>query len=252
MQVNFTIPWLTRRRLLGIIAPLVVIPVVIATSASSCGGGGNVAAQQENDASANIWNHYNSVQPLYQPTGDSVYRDTLTWTEAQHVLGLNTYTFVLRHGGNGGPIFECPSEGAAVPASAQLSNPQFVESDPNNGSSNPGSVIVGNMDPDGVYPPPTTLGTNVRCILGNGKPFLVYSEPDVIQFGAPLVKWDPSLYNGQGGFVIPGGVVTAQPICQVRYTTVSAPAGAPSASPDTQQTVAVTNCKAAKGSTPHN
>ena len=39
MQVSFTIPWLTRKRLLALM-PLAVIPVVIFTSASACNGGG--------------------------------------------------------------------------------------------------------------------------------------------------------------------------------------------------------------------
>ena len=43
MQVSFTIPWLTRKRLLGIALPLVVIPVIImvvnlATARARCCG----------------------------------------------------------------------------------------------------------------------------------------------------------------------------------------------------------------------
>ena len=79
MQVSFTIPWLTRKRLLALM-PLAVIPVVIFTSASACNGGG--AAATANTTNGNILGHYDNVQPPLEPTGHSVYRDTLTYAEA--------------------------------------------------------------------------------------------------------------------------------------------------------------------------
>ena len=252
MQVNVTIPWLTKRRLLGILMPLVVIPVVIATSASACSSGSGAAASA-NNTNSGILGHYNNVQPPLEPTGQSVYRDTLTYAEATHILGLNTYTFFMRRGGTGGPFFECASEGSAVPNTAELTNPQQYVSNADDPSLPSGGVaVIGNMDPDGVFPPNASQGTYVRCLYSNGKPYLVYSEPDVLQVNASQAHWDPALYGGQGGIVVPGSAIDAKPVCQVRTIQVpSSGAGQPSSGGGTVP-VQVTNCKAVAGSTPHN
>ena len=246
MQVSFTIPWLTRKRLLGIALPLAVIPIVIATSASSCGSSTGAAASA-NNTNSGILGHYNSVQPPLDPTGNSVYRDTLTYAEATHILGLNTYTFFMRKGGQGGPFFQCASEGSAVPNTAELTNPQQYVSNADDPSlPSDGVAVVGNMDPDGVFPPAASQGTYVRCLYDNGKPYLVYSEPDVLQLNASNASWDPSLYGGQGGIVVPNGAIDAKPICQVRTIQV------PTNSSGGTKAAQVTSCKAATGSTPHN
>ena len=242
MQIN--IPWLTRKRLLALM-PLAVIPVVILTSASACNSPG--AAANANVTNGNILNHYDTVQPPLEPTGDSVYRDTLTYAEATHILGLNTYTFFMRKGGQGGPFFQCASEGSAVPNTAELTNPQQYVSNADDPSlPSDGVAVVGNMDPDGVFPPAASQGTYVRCLYDNGKPYLVYSEPDVLQLNASNASWDPSLYGGQGGIVVPNGAIDAKPICQVRTIQV------PTNSSGGTKAAQVTSCKAATGSTPHN
>lgn len=245
MQVNFTIPWLTRKRLAWI-SPLLVIPVIILTSASACSGGNSGAALSDNGTSAAILQHYDAVQPVYEPTGDSAYRATLTYVEAEHVLGLNTTSFIMDpSAGHGAPLFQCPSEGSAVPNTAQLDNPDLLipETDPGNNDST--AAVVGNMDPDGVYPPSASSGTYLRCLKPNGSSYLVYSEPDVIQFNATNVTWNPSLYGGQGGFQLNDASTTAMPVCQVRFQNVTTNTGA-SSSPVTSKEP-VTNCKAAKG-----
>ena len=252
MQVSFTIPWLTRKRLLGIALPLAVIPIVIATSASSCGSSTGAAASA-NNTNSGILGHYNSVQPPLDPTGNSVYRDTLTYAEATHILGLNTYTFFMRKGGQGGPFFQCASEGSAVPNTAELTNPQQYVSNADDPSlPSDGVAVIGNMDPDGVFPPAASQGTYVRCLYDNGKPYLVYSEPDVLQLNASNASWDPSLYGGQGGIVVPNGAIDGKPICQVRTIQEPSNSGAQPSSGGSTSPVQVTSCKAAPNSTPHN
>jgi len=239
MKINLSIP---RKVIYGVIS---VFVVALITTLAACSGSSNQASQTENNASGQIWEHYDQVQPLYQATGKSAYRDTLTFAEATHVLGLNTYTFFLRKGGNGGPLFECPSKGSAVPNTAELSNPHFIVPDPNNGNSNnnPGSLLVGNMDPDGVYPPDASQGTYVQCLLGNGKPYLAYGEDDIVQLNVNGARWDPTAYGGQGGIVVTGS--PQMPVCQVRFensTATPSPAASADAS-GTSSKVAITSCK---------
>lgn len=165
-------------------------------------------ASTENSASSALWQHYEQVQPPYQPTGKSVYRDNLNLAEADQVLGLNTTTFFFQNGSRI-PIFWCPSHGGAVPDTAQLTNPSYVEPDPN---ASRGSVIIGNMDPNGVYAPTSSAGTYVQCEDTQGRPYLVYAEPDVMQISAPAI-WDPKANGGQGGIVVTGAPV--MPVCTV-------------------------------------
>lgn len=225
-----------------------IIAVSASTGLAACSSSSSPASTVENDASQRIWSHYNQVQPLYEPTGLSEYRSVAAYVQATHVLGLNTYTFFLRKGGNGGPMFECPSLGSALPNTAEPSNPNFISPDPNNtyNTQNPGSVITGNMNPDGVYAPSASQGTDVECLSPSGKKFLAYAEDDIVQLNVGSAKWDPSLYGGQGGIVITGNPV--MPVCQVRTTTRTVPdPTASSGSGDTvKQTVSATRCSRPK------
>jgi hypothetical protein len=229
------------KRILAFIA-LPVLLLAISAGVAACTSGSN-GGDIENAASSAIQSHYDQVQPVLQPTGQSVYRATLTYVEAQHILGLNTESFLMRPaGGDGAPVFQCPSEGAAIANTAELDNPQEVIPDPYVANA---TDTVGNMDPDGVYPPADSQGTYIRCLLPGGSSYLVYSEPDVIQFNATNVTWNPSLYGGQGGFQIAASSITAMPVCQVRYENQTVNTNA-SSGPTTQQ-AAVTNCKAVPG-----
>jgi hypothetical protein len=240
--------WL-RKRLLLVIGALALI-LVTGVGVAACTSESTNAAIGDNNVSNSILQHYDTVQPILQPTGQSVYRATLTYAEATHILGLNTYSFFMRKGGNGSPFFQCPSEGAAVPNTAELDNPLLLIPSTDPGQPDSTAATVGNMDPDGVYPPSSSQGTYVRCLLGNGSSYLVYSEPDVLQINANKASWDPSLYGGQGGIVVNGSAVTAMPVCQVRYVNETVNTNA-SAGPVTQK-VPVTNCTAAPGTTSGN
>lgn len=249
VNITISIPWLTRKRLMGIVLPLTVIPVVLLTAAFSCGGG-TAPAATANNVNSGILGHYNTVQPPLEPTGDSVYRDTLTFAEATHILGLNTYSFFMRKGGTGAPIYQCQSAGSAVPDTAELTNPQqYVTNADDPSMPSDGVAVIGNMDPDGVFPPSSSAGTYVRCLYDNGKPYLVYSEPDVLQINASSASWDPSLYGGQGGIVVPNAAIDGQPICQVRTIQVPANGAGQASGGGSGSTVSaqVTNCKAAPG-----
>lgn len=190
------------------ITPAIAAVILVLTLSACSHSSSTVGYTQENRASGEIATHYEQVQPPYQPTGRSQYRDNLTYAEAVQVLGLNTTTFFFLNGRND-PYFWCPSKGGMVPSTAQSTNPQFIEPDPN---SSTGSVIISNMDPNGVYPPPNSQGTYVRCTDSKGRDYLVDAEPDVTQISAPAT-WDYKANDGHGGIVVTGAPV--MPVCSV-------------------------------------
>jgi hypothetical protein len=198
----------------------------------------NAGVQTDHNDSGAIATHYLQVQPPYYPTGLSIYRENLNDIEAAHVLGLNTTSFFWQNGRTD-PYFWCPSRGGAVPNTAQLTNPQYVQPDPN---ASQGSVIISNMDPDGVYPPTNSSGTAVVCIDSAGRDYFVYAENDVTQVSAPAT-WDYAANHGHGGIVVNGA--PAMPVCTVTIVNVTQSDGS-------IKSENVTECVAPKGSvTPH-
>jgi hypothetical protein len=223
--------WEKRLSRVGAAAGAAVMATAWVTACSQSQNGGT--ALDHNDSSA-ISTHYLTVQPPYYPTGISIYRENLNAIEAAHVLGLNTTSFFWQNGRTD-PYFWCPSRGGAVPNTAQLTNPQYVQPDPN--ASN-GSVIISNMDPDGVYPPTNSSGTAVVCIDSRGRDYFAYAEGEVTQFSA-AATWDFSANHGHGGIVVTGA--PAMPVCEVTYASVPQSGGG-------TKREAVTECTAPKGS----
>jgi hypothetical protein len=205
-----------KRKTRTALAALAIAGVAL-LAACSTGSGSTAGYTAENTDSGAIATHYNTVQPPYSPTGNSVYRENLNDAEAGQVLGLNTTSFFFQQGMST-PFFWCPSRGGAVPNTAQLTDPDFVEPDPNTNNNNHQSIIISNMDPDGVYPPAASQGTYVSCYDSAGRVFQVYSEPDVVQISAPAT-WSYTADNGHGGIVVTGAPV--MPVCTAQYETVN-------------------------------
>lgn len=185
-------------------------PVLAAAtlSATACTQAQNSGAAQESAQSSQIQTHYEAVQPPYAATGVSEYRANLNAAEATQALGINTTSFFFNLGQNA-PFFSCPSHGGAVPNTAQLTNPQQVQPDPN---ASAGSVLIGNMDPNGVYSPTASSGTYVMCVNSAGQEYLVYWEGDVLQVNGNAA-WDTSLNGGRGGVRVTGA--PQMPVCHV-------------------------------------
>lgn len=185
-------------------------PVLAAAtlSATACTQAQNSGAAQESAQSNQIQTHYEAVQPPYAATGVSEYRANLNAAEATQALGINTTSFFFNLGQNA-PFFSCPSHGGAVPNTAQLTNPQQVQPDPN---ASAGSVLIGNMDPNGVYSPTASSGTYVMCVNSAGQEYLVYWEGDVLQVNGNAA-WDTSLNGGRGGVRVTGA--PQMPVCHV-------------------------------------
>ena len=184
------------------------LAAAVAVSATACTQAQNSGAASEAVQSNQIQTHYQAVQPPYEATGVSEYRANLNAAEATQTLGINTTSFFFNLGQNA-PFFSCPSHGGAVPNTAQLTNPDQIQPDPNQAA---GSVVIGNMDPNGVYSPTSSSGTYVMCVNSAGLEYLVYWEGDVLQVNGNAA-WDQSLNGGKGGIRVTGA--PQMPVCRI-------------------------------------
>lgn len=175
---------------------------------AACTQAQNSGAASESAQSNQTQTHYQAVQPPYEATGVSEYRANLNAAEATQTLGINTTSFFFNLGQNA-PFFSCPSHGGAVPNTAQLTNPNQIQPDPNQTA---GSVVIGNMDPNGVYSPTASSGTYVMCVNNAGQEYLVYWEGDVLQVNGNAA-WNASLNGGKGGIRITGA--PQMPVCRI-------------------------------------
>jgi hypothetical protein len=120
-------------------------------------------------------------------------RQNLIEIETAEATGVQTTSFFFNHGIQD-PIFTCPSIGVPIPNTMSLSNPQQVVHDgyPSGGA----ALTVNQMDPNGVYTPPSSSGTFVMCVGANGKPFAKYWEGHVDAVFAPA-RWDQASHTVQ-------------------------------------------------------
>lgn len=111
--------------------------------------------------------------------------------------GENTTTFFFNQGVQN-PVFSCASRGISVPESDQLTNPSQVLPDPNEqnqNNGNPGSVIVPQEDPNGLYGGDTT-GTYTICLDSKGQQYLMIWEGFDMTVSANAV-WNTTTHSVQ-------------------------------------------------------
>lgn len=126
---------------------------------------------KENKQQAQATNSLVTNQPLPHFNFSQV-RQNLKEVETAEANGVQTTTFFFNQG-VANPIMSCPSIGAPIPTTDQLSNPSQVV-DGGNGQGY-GITTTGQMDPTGVYTGDSS-GTYVMCVGGNGKTFATYWE----------------------------------------------------------------------------
>jgi hypothetical protein len=123
-------------------------------------------------------------------------RQNLIELENAQAQGVETTTFFFPMGASGSagyaPIQVCPSIGAPIPSTDQLTNPQQVVG---HSESNGGNITVGQMDPTGVYSG-DSAGTYVICVGADGKPYADYWEGPVQTVFGPA-KWDAATKSVQ-------------------------------------------------------
>ena len=167
-------------------ALIAVIAVITALVIAACTTSGPSGVALENSASGNIATTFNAAQPIphFQR---SDYRAALTQIEAIQALGTQTTSFFFNQGERD-PQGSCPSLGMPIPNTAQLSNPDLIVPDPNGGSPS-GSLLLPNMDPNGVYTPASSTGTYVLCLNAAGQPYANYWE-GFVQSVSGAAHWD--------------------------------------------------------------
>jgi len=178
--------------------------LAVGTGAAACSQSTPSGQSQENSQQTQDTNSLVNDQPIPHFSW-SQYRQTLIDAESIAANGTQTTSFFFNQGVTD-PIFSCPSLGLPVPNTAQLSNPQQVEPDPNASS---GSVTVGQMDPYGAYTPSNSTGTYVICVNSSGKPYLQYWEGFVQSMTTPAT-WNYTTHKLQVTGA-PSATVTTKP-----------------------------------------
>lgn len=181
-----TFTWLTRKRLLTILAAVFAIGLVVGITACTGTPSANQkeTAQQAQDQ-ATLDN--NQPPPHYNY---SQIRQTLIDSENAAAQTTQTTSFMFQMG-DPNPVSSCPSVGYPVAANAELTNPVQVAN-----PSDRSSTAIGEEDPDGVYTSPSTSGTYVICVNSSGQNYLFYWEGDVMAVGGPAT-WDNTTHQVQ-------------------------------------------------------
>jgi hypothetical protein len=167
------------------LVPAVAFVLAVTVSLSACGGHSKSGQSLENQQQTQDTTSLVTNQPVPHYNFSQI-RQNLIELENAEAQGVQTTTFFFNQG-VADPIGECPSIGAPIPTTDQLTNPQQVQQHSDAGG---GNVTIGQMDPDGVYSGDST-GTYVMCVGADGKPYADYWEGFVqTVFGA--AKWDPA------------------------------------------------------------
>ena len=190
-------------------APRIIAAIAAAfiatVSVAACSGASITAGQrQEQQSSQQDLTTFEQVQPApHFPY--SVLREVGIDVEASQALGEETTSFFFAQG-DPDPIYSCPSIGQPFQATAQITNPNQLVPDPYNTYHNqdPGSVVIGNIDPNGVYSPPDSTGTNVLCVNASGQKYLFYWEGFVAAInGTATWNYTTHRMNVTGGVNMP-------------------------------------------------
>lgn len=176
-----TTRWSTRI-LLGASTAAAILVVAGCSRSGITGGNAAESATSRQDLST-----YEQVQPApHFPYSDI--RQTMIDVQASQALGEQTTSFFFNMGSQD-PYFTCPSKGDPVPNTSQLTNPDQTETWWGGGRTPDDVAVVGNIDPNGIYAPTASDGTNVMCLTTSGTSYLVYAEGPVTTINAPA-HWD--------------------------------------------------------------
>lgn len=175
---------------------LAVLVASVALTVAACGSGnaGNKAAILEYRQQGQATYALDLAQPVPH-FNFSQLRQNLIELETAQATGVQTTSFFFNQGVRD-PVQSCPSIGAPIPTTTQLTNPQQVQKDNaapiNNGG---GNAVIGQEDPTGVYSGHST-GTYVMCITADGKPYADYWEGFVQTVFGPA-SWNTTTHQVQ-------------------------------------------------------
>lgn len=183
------------KKIQTIVAALAAVTILAACTSDKPNGQQREQSQQNASFGQMI-----TAQPLPQFTHSQL-RANLIEVETAQAQGVQTTSFFFNQGMRD-PIMTCPSIGAPIPTTNQLSNPQKVVTAPYQSA-----AVVANIEPNGVYTGDST-GTYVMCLGADGKPYANYWEGFVQTVFAPAV-WDDKTHQvkvtGPASFKFSGG-----------------------------------------------
>lgn len=164
-----------------------IIAAAAVVLAAGCSGStsGVKAANEDAKATASQLTQYQQAQPVPK-FNYSQLRQNLIEIETAQANATATTSFMFLQSGAGatGPLVHwCPSIGFPIPATYQLTAPQFGAY-----SDNRDDLVLPQMEATGVYTGDTT-GTYVMCVGADGKPFAFYHEGFVSTVTGPA-HWD--------------------------------------------------------------
>ena len=94
-------------------------------------------------------------------------------------------------------LWQCDSIGFPLPYSTQLTNPEQVIGRTYCGDHcSVAAVAIGQQEPNGLFPPPTSDATWVPCVNERGQITPVYEEKHVTVFLRPVVEQNGELIQG--------------------------------------------------------
>lgn len=173
------------------IAGTAIVAAITGLSVAGCTHGQNVQQQEQAAQQADTASLEQS-QPIPHYSFSQI-RQTAIDAETIAADGAQTTSFFFQMGGRD-PVYSCPSLGLPVPVTAQLSNPEQVV--PVTGRWGGGHDTLPQMDPDGIYAPPSSSGTYVICIGSSSQKYLMYWEGDVLTATAGAT-WNDSTHQMQ-------------------------------------------------------
>jgi len=171
------------------VIPLLAVGIFLAACGGALSKGQALENQQQQQASTSL--ELNQPLPHFNY---SQIRQNLIELETAQANGVQTTSFFFNMG-VANPVQTCPSIGAPIPITDELSNPDQVLKDNTDLNNGGGNVVIGQQDPNGVYTGQGT-GTYVMCIGANGKPYADYWEGFVQTVFGPA-KWNSTTHSIQ-------------------------------------------------------
>lgn len=177
-----------RRR---VAAALTVLVLALASAACSDGGGGKSSASQ------NGRDEQRSIATSFGRVIDAQQIPVIDWSQERQTL---IDTLMIRADGSHGTaevtaldgslLWWCPTAGAPIPSTYQLSNPEAFVDPPDRGGQT--DVLIPQGEPTGVYPG-SSEATYILCLDDAGKAFLRYDEANVRWTSGVVDGLDPAL-----------------------------------------------------------
>lgn len=183
---------MSRKKIGGIFAALLLL-VAVLVAGCGAGGAGQQAYVLEFNAQGSDTLQLDKNQPAHSYSRSEIRQELNDINDAE-ALGVQSTSFFMPPGAGPGssadPQGSCPSIGAPVPATDEITNPHQIIKDNkapiNNGG---GNQVIDQEDPIGIYQGATT-GTWVMCIDPHtGRTYGQYYEGYVRVVMAPAV-WD--------------------------------------------------------------